>query len=70
MLSAGNLRKLLRRSTLNESASSSEKNKPTENATRMPLTDEELSELWHEAKEQPFRFARLIELAHGVRSRR
>jgi len=36
----------------------------------MPLTDEELSELWHQAKEQPFRFARLIELAHGVRSRR
>ncbi len=36
----------------------------------MPLTDEELSELWHQAGEQPFKFARLIELAHGVRSRR
>jgi hypothetical protein len=36
----------------------------------MPLTDEELSRLWHEAKEQPFRFARLIEQAHGVRGRR
>lgn len=25
------------------------------------LTDEEISALWHEAQEQPFRFARLIE---------
>jgi hypothetical protein len=36
----------------------------------LPLTDEELSRLWHEAKEQPFRFARLIKQAHGVRGRR
>jgi hypothetical protein len=64
------LRKLLRRLILNESASSSEKNKPTKSETKMPLTDEELSELWHQAKEQPFRFARLVEQAHGVRSRR
>jgi len=64
------LRKLLRRLILNESASSSEKSEPTRSETKMPLTDEELSELWHEAKEQPFRFARLIEKAHNVRSRR
>jgi hypothetical protein len=25
------------------------------------LTDEEISALWHEAQEQPFKFARLIE---------
>ena len=55
---------------MNESASNSEKNKPTKSETKMPLTDEELSELWHQAKEQPFRFARLVEQAHGVRSRR
>lgn len=55
---------------MNESASSSEKSEPTRSETKMPLTDEELSQLWHEAKEQPFRFARLIEQAHGVRSRR
>ena len=55
---------------MNESASSSEKNKPTKSEIKMPLTDEELYQLWHEAKEQPFRFARLIEKAHGVRSRR
>lgn len=28
---------------------------------RSTLTDEEVSVLWHEAQEQPFRFARLIE---------
>jgi hypothetical protein len=55
---------------LSEKAHSSEKSEPTRNETRMPLTDEELSVLWHEAKEQPFRFARLIEKAHDVRSRR
>ena len=55
---------------MNESASSSEKTKPTGSEAKMPLTDEELSKLWHEAKEQPFRFARLIEQTHGVRSRR
>lgn len=26
-----------------------------------PLTDEEISVLWHEAQQQPFRFARLLE---------
>ena len=41
-----------------------------EKQERLPLTDAELSELWHQAKQQPFRFARLIELAHGIRSRR
>ena len=55
---------------MSEKAPSSEKTEPTRNETKMPLTDEELSTLWHEAKEQPFRFARLIEKAHGVRSRR
>ena len=27
------------------------------------LTDEEISTLWHEAQEQPFRFARMLEVA-------
>lgn len=59
---------------MNESANSSEKTEPTRSAAvtadRLPLTDAELSELWHQAKEQPFRFARLVEQAHGVRGRR
>lgn len=37
---------------------------------RMPLTDDELSVLWHQAQQQPFRFARLIEQAHNIKSRR
>ena len=59
---------------LSEKAHSSEKTELTRSAAvtadRLPLTDAELSELWHQAKQQPFRFARLIEKAHGVRSRR
>ena len=55
---------------MSESASNSEKTEPTKREVEMPLTDAELSELWHQAKEQPFRFARLIEQAHGVRGRR
>ena len=59
---------------MSEKAHSSEKTEPTRSAAvtadRLPLTDAELSELWHLAKEQPFRFARLIEQAHGIESRR
>ncbi len=55
---------------MSEKANSNEKTEPRKREAEMPLTDEELSVLWHEAGEQPFRFARLIEKAHGVRSRR
>jgi hypothetical protein len=35
--------------------------KKAEPVMAKPLTDEEISVLWHEAQGQPFKFARLIE---------
>lgn len=39
-------------------------------AARMPLTDAELADLWHQANGQHYRFARLIEKTHDIKGRR